>query len=1242
MDIVKFLKTIIAEDPNLRKVDLRDGSAIVDLLIKPHGILLKPLSDDLNSIKLGQSIANYASMSEDDMDLLAGNSLILRDPGNRATSSVRLYFTSARDVEIRIGREFKTSTGLVFKASAYYNISESVLSSRRDVTTGLYFTDSIPVIAAEVGADYVIDAGEITDMVNPIPALAKVENLSPAIGGSSRMSNAELYELIKSSASTRQLLNQPGTFSRLKTHLPTLLDILTIGHGDTEMLRDETFDLSTTVGDSPLADFRSKLRYDPTNPSVGYALRTTEVDPDLASFTDEFTQAEYVSLGVSGDAETVQTDASTLFDEDFVRTGGFVPASTPLSSDNDGSDTLEVESGGRFAVGDLVEVSDDDSGSLTRAVIGVTSSTIRVSETVPAQYTYAQNALVTKLLRDEQVGNGWIESEHGQPLGIEIDGAEVTIDTGELVFGKASYATDTTLNGVSKAQLQTDVKALFKAALVSAGYNAASDADIIAEIDALEFDDLGTQILEDLDADFVTDAVTTAHFVGIDGVEHGITHIFDTKLRLATTPTAGNDLSYEVVSQVALSVDQDDGSTDATGLIFTDADATFVTDNVAVGDHVVLPSDRIQHQILTVDSETQLTLVNGFAMTGSQSGLTYRITRAISLTGDQTDGRINYGLIDLIKEQSTVDVFPVIQRALPQNNGLKISGTLRTNDDSALGQYSYISIRKNPTGNASYYQGFGVAWKKSVEDTGTTTTTSADTVLDDSIVSVVDTTGFPSAGTAYVDGVLISYTAKTSTTLTGCVGVEASTAGVNVRPGHYNLYIVDNGDLPNNANAYLSRASVPIVAGTDYSFELIFAPPTPSDVTANSTALSARLWDELESRPTTPSISYGAYIPVQAQNSLADNHFGLSVAGCSGSQWYYDDILVESIADQYAQHLYKLSTSGFNTRFKVRVRTWGTGDNAGIATDGATVQVWKDSTSSWQLVGSNALSVLANVESTGLDTAAFADSNGYVWVRTRTTYPQGSVNPATLYVDYAAILDDGTAGFHVGGKVDVLIRSSDRMIRDTVDLLTVSRMELTNAENGFDLPIGGIESVVVLDVGGEPTGAELVEGTDWSLFVGSPGTRYSMRETNALMFDSGSIGLDVRVTYLRMPHIDDAQILLDTQEERAPDADWLARGFRPVFVDLDVEAEGYADSSTEMANILVNHINQLGDTIDVSMDVSAFLIAAGAVDVTTPITINLEEHLIDGRKVLSSIQDEATLSRDARFVARNVTVTRKA
>jgi hypothetical protein len=1150
-DIDFLIQKILEDNP---RAEVRPGSAQRDLLIVPHSKLLEPVEEERSTIARAQSIANYATMTDEEMDALAANFFIYRDGGVNARTQVKVGFSSPTSVELKAGDTFQNSDSTKeYSLESDYYISSSSMSSNLE-SDGLYYTALLDVVATSPGDEYSVDADELIEMPLGPVSLSRVTNPTASSYGWHKETNAELFARIPDSISTRQILNTPGTRSRLIEQFRHIQEIFLVGHGHSLMKRDETFEHSSTGGASilPVSNFYGKLRGDTNNRNKAYQLVSTKVEPDIADFGLEVSQLDYTKMYRVNDSSSSALSTNVLFEDDFTRSGEFVPATAYLTLDSDGTAVVEVDTPALFNIGDLVRLIDDDTAEVQRIILDISEKNITFTDVVDNNLETAQNARVERVLRDEDVGNEWFESDHTLNLGIEVDGPQATVDSGKLVLGKASYATDNTLHGVSDAALEDSIEEVIKTALMNAGYNPSDTADVKTEVENLTY---------------IVNTETTG----------------DTLLAAATinvTSTAGFDTS---------------------GFAYIDG------------------------------TRFDYTGVTGTSFTGCSGG--------VPATTAPVD--VEQGIIPSIKANQVISVSPVVQRYLEQQNGLRITATMSTTDTSAEGKFSYILTRKKNTNPASYYYGFGMAWRISKADTGTTTTTTAVTALDATDVNVASTAGFSSSGVAILDGTPFSYTGITATSFTGCVGVVATTNPVNVNPSLPNVYLVDNGDLPNNANAYLARATTLMKANTDYSVEILITPPTPGDLVDESSAVEIRVWETSGSRPVSPTLSYGAYVPSSARGGYEeDDMFGISVYDCNGDQWYYDDLKIESVQATYPHYLLRFDAAAFSDKFKVSVtgRAWGEVEE--VQTYGMAVKVWDDSSSGWVDVGTYTGTSLGTIETvSGYDAADYSDVNGYVYVMVSGQNTWGTVQDAQLEVDYASIFDDGITGVHVGNKVDAYMRSVDQIQSGFVDINSIQDIEYVNVAQGFSLPVASIDAVFLLDIDGEPIGNPLVEGTDYSLTIVRPEMRFSASEHNALTFPSARVGSNVRVYYSYFQYISAIQDFIDSEAQRLTAAEVLAKAFIPAYVDFTVQAGGYGISDDQMEDAIVEFINGLGTTLEVS-DVTTEIATQGATSIVLPLTISVEVHSNDGLKTSNSVTNSLTVEENVRYIARDINVVR--
>ena len=117
--------------------DFSRGSGINDLVIKPMAALLQPLRNEIDCIKIGQSINNYMFMRRADMDALAANWGKFRQSGSLSMGTVRIYFNVAANYTLNY-IEFYALDGTTFVLSSPVVISAAQLIAQQQ-STGVYY-----------------------------------------------------------------------------------------------------------------------------------------------------------------------------------------------------------------------------------------------------------------------------------------------------------------------------------------------------------------------------------------------------------------------------------------------------------------------------------------------------------------------------------------------------------------------------------------------------------------------------------------------------------------------------------------------------------------------------------------------------------------------------------------------------------------------------------------------------------------------------------------------------------------------------------------------------------------------------------------------------------------------------------------------------------------------------------------------------------------------------------------------
>lgn len=215
--------------------DTRPGTAIRDLLIKPHIILLDPLMREIERIRISQAMKNYNLMTTNEMDLLVSNILLQRKEGSYANGVVRFKFKDPVSVIIPEGTE-------VYYQDRTYLVSSTVSASEQEMSyniDGSYYYVDVPIQSIEKKYTYNLDTPGLIMETNFIhPLLVKVENITAITGAIDEETNEELYYAAKRAIGERTLLRDDGAYTILTRQFHEIRRMEIVGCGDPEMTRD--------------------------------------------------------------------------------------------------------------------------------------------------------------------------------------------------------------------------------------------------------------------------------------------------------------------------------------------------------------------------------------------------------------------------------------------------------------------------------------------------------------------------------------------------------------------------------------------------------------------------------------------------------------------------------------------------------------------------------------------------------------------------------------------------------------------------------------------------------------------------------------------------------------------------------------------------------------------------------------------------------------------------------------------
>lgn len=378
-NVLEYLrKTIRDVDSSL---DVSLSSPLSDLLLSPTASMLSPILGQLGFLMKNLSLSDVENMSEDELDAIASNFLVYRNPGNFARGNVRIYFAAPTDLTIPAGTEFTTRTGLVFVTEFPYSIARAGMAA--DVSEfPLYFSGDIPVIAQNVGSVYSIQPGEIVT-ANIQQTYVKVKNIEAFSGGLDKETNDQLFTRLQAATTNLSIASPDSIRKNLTSAFSTIQNIDVIDGSSDLMLRDLIYSGLSSFDAFHKVDFYGKvsgLNEDPYPASMAFTTFASGITvgllPDISDFKIELNTDQYSKLYIRDDLNVLQTDSQAILDEPFT---GLSFSPTWVLSDS----ILGV---GKIYEGRTTEIALDTNKNAAR--LGSDASVTRADGQSLVRYTY--------------------------------------------------------------------------------------------------------------------------------------------------------------------------------------------------------------------------------------------------------------------------------------------------------------------------------------------------------------------------------------------------------------------------------------------------------------------------------------------------------------------------------------------------------------------------------------------------------------------------------------------------------------------------------------------------------------------------------------------------------------------------------------------------------------------------------------------------------------------------------------
>ncbi|MGV8130477.1 MAG: hypothetical protein ACP5N7_00060 [Candidatus Pacearchaeota archaeon] len=497
-----------------------------------------------------------------------------------------------------------------------------------------------------------------------------------------------------------------------------------------------------------------------------------------------------------------------------------------------------------------------------------------------------------------------------------------------------------------------------------------------------------------------------------------------------------------------------------------------------------------------------------------------------------------YNELNSIFSSSKFDFMPVVTKPITQHNGIEIIGTFRFNDPTAtrIPPMCYVTVRRDAT-DPYPHNGLGFAFSK------------------------------------------MSYSDTTS--------------------GIYNVYIVDNSALvdevfmyneivlqENGVNNFLAAASRELLNNTTYRFKLRINEYNSARLWllgGNSNENNVDIDTGLSESAYNSTSNYSGYLITTApryyeyEPQSDGTNFGIGVLGSRQGEWFFDDIQINSIIDNYpfAYYQIKIPNSLIGTTKSATLEwegygVWGSSPYIGSSG----VQAWLATAGgSWEKIGEHAWipgHPDINERKITKNISNINDYNIGNYCHLYVTTTQAN-SEAKLYTDYVHLSSVVPSGIHTGNMLDVYVKDTTKIARDTYSGIG-STLYLNSTTLGPIVAVRGVTNYNIELIPGDP---------DIGYLVSSPVADLAF-STNEQVEVTFSASTDAVIEYLYYTDGSAIQNFVNSDNLRYPGINILVKTLPPVIITINnLEYVGNIDSTT-MRLKLIDYILGLTNEFDIS------------------------------------------------------------
>jgi len=246
-EAVTFLEQFLST--SLPQYDFSQGTSARDIAINSIAYVVAFMRKEIGDIRNRQSLLKLAEASED-LDEDSANELvneilsdwfITRKTGGKSRGYVTLKFSKQQIGVITFTTSDTFSKGgldFLIASTETVTLQATDLVKNTDNLGVDFFTATLELEAALVGASYDVDPGPFSDFPSVSPHLVNVESLEKFTGGAGVETSEEMVKRSATAITVRDLNTIPSITTVLTEEFSQVLEVEPIGMGDIEMQRD--------------------------------------------------------------------------------------------------------------------------------------------------------------------------------------------------------------------------------------------------------------------------------------------------------------------------------------------------------------------------------------------------------------------------------------------------------------------------------------------------------------------------------------------------------------------------------------------------------------------------------------------------------------------------------------------------------------------------------------------------------------------------------------------------------------------------------------------------------------------------------------------------------------------------------------------------------------------------------------------------------------------------------------------